>query len=506
MCKSPSTERAISAHYAETSLLSLALDKTIGDFSESRPATHICGRFSGISPSASKLSLVLDSELPALEETELEEDDRFLCLCFFFFFFDLLTLAFFFTFLLFFSFSFFCFLSLCPFLLASLINFTEWCFGGSTGLTGSAPREANRGAMMLSYILLSVSLGSAPTSAVTSVAPVAARAGSSSALLSCIDNALRSLDEVVSDSLEGGSAVDPKTAVWLCRSIRSCVWTRQRSVLERWCLCVAAERTRETQMGALAVARALRMCVKHRSLAALSWWRCVALWEASHEECRATALAAAEADADERQSIADQLAATEAEKRWLRRTLHSSRLLHRSLVMAAVLAHNVKFDAFQTLKRNAVRAVVPQLPVARSQTPVEVSDCIALRAARHRWSSTDRRSTRYTASSHGDGAQMFVFTLAHVQRRLCDFAWRRLLDHVDLLSGQALAVEASSSAAKRMQLRSAMHELNREMPRGLRTNGWDEWMSGLTDACGPAFPRAKASPLDLFAPGRTSAW
>lgn len=119
----------------------------------------------------------------------------------------------------------------------------------------------------------------------------------------------------------------------------------------------------------------------------------------------------------QRQSISGQLAAAEAENRWLRRAVHLERLVQRSLIQVALSLQQSKADAFRTLKLNAIWPCVTKrlsFPTVIRHRPVAGSSQAAM---------------EHAAQSHLIGARWIGSVLAQVQSQFASMAWRRLIDH-----------------------------------------------------------------------------
>jgi len=336
------------------------------------------------------------------------------------------------------------------------------------------------------------------------------RGSGSSALLSCIDDALRSLDEAItaedeteendvlvsearvspsvgkdirensnsalalvetrtsvrshfsSASAEDGrlrreqlrrlSRLEPGTR-WLYSILQSCIQERQSVALHRLELVekrpphlvsASALRSRDYSSSscvkftsfAVILSGAIRSSVKSTCRSAFHQWYHRSQIEGRNSQLRISSMLINDnqtscstpggvrrvvATIEQRQSIPAQLAAIEAENRWLRRAAHLERLVQRSLVHVALALQQTKADGFRALKFNAIRASAPpSLSFCSVTSPLIRRRPIA------------KSPVEYDARSRMMSARRIGCVFTQVQLRLASQAWQRLAEHRSL--------------------------------------------------------------------------
>lgn len=273
-------------------------------------------------------------------------------------------------------------------------------------------------------------------------------------------------------------------------------------------------RTEQMMAFALAAGRVVRHHERHECLAALHRWRDAALLARLHAASQAFGqedgecemqenerpgtpggVRRAVASIEQRQSMPGQLAAAEAENRWLRRAVHRERLLQRSLVQFAIRLQQVKSEAFSKLKQHAVAFQVSPTPRARQNL-------------------SQYDPVQYEGQTRVIGARWLVCLLVQAQLRSTDVAWRHLVVHTEYDKGKQLLAESRYSPVARLRLREALQNL--EAPSQGGGGSFDGGTSGEVRGAGPLghpaddwvcttveVPRPQRSPLELFRPSST---
>lgn len=226
------------------------------------------------------------------------------------------------------------------------------------------------------------------------------------------------------------SRLEPGTR-WLQAALRSCVEARQSAALS--CMVTAAQQrarpvsnsregpAAEARIRAhglvLAAGRVIRFREKSDCRSALRLWDHAAKMQSESPQHQQAALSGrAVATLEQRSSTPGQLAATEAENRWLRRAAQLQHLLQRSLVQASMSLQIAKADAFRTLKRHAVcqstRTCTRWADGQERLTPVSISPLPAY-----------GEQTRVTS------ARWLGCLLVQARLRVAGAAWRELSEN-----------------------------------------------------------------------------
>jgi len=371
------------------------------------------------------------------------------------------------------------------------------------------------------------------------------RLGSGS-LLSCIDDALRSLDEaiiaeedcafapaaqlvnVVGDDHRNRALPSDAAAVhWLCAALRSCAHARQGAAFHQWALtathdsqccvrtavrhrCFARIATIPKKSQEQLAACASRACERRILVRLFHEWQHSTLhsrlmvqldskdqhrvsWLQSSLGTGGRGVRRAVATIEQRQSLPGQLAAVEAESRWLRRAAHVERLVDRILVWTAIRSQQAQTDAFFALRRYAIqdgRLAIAQGAGASPRRLLAVECTTQTRIICVRW---------------------LGFILTRSAGRYCDWAFRQLAMHDDVILGRNFVAKSRHSAQARTALQNAWLGLT---DHGFR--GEDQPPSrGRRDSCvaeswlactGIEASRPRTSPLDVFAPTSADAW
>lgn len=182
----------------------------------------------------------------------------------------------------------------------------------------------------------------------------------------------------------------------------------------------------------------------------------------------------------ETQRVLDQLAASEAENRWLRQAVLNERSTYRGLTLISLLLFQHKAAGFRALKRNsaALRPPLPRRP-----------RCAGPQA--------------YDADTSAFAALWLGTLLSRARRRTLDRAWRRLAARGEFCRGRELLSEAHGSQAARASLRDALRALGRP-PGGVapQASQQSRERASLARAMAEEPGLVRRSPLEVFAPGR----
>lgn len=378
--------------------------------------------------------------------------------------------------------------------------------------------------------------------------------GSSSALLTSIDDALKSLDEAITAEVEEETAareereegLPPRQlqedaesrdspyarcvvygdlddmdeqartmlhqqrtagARFLQAALRSCLQARQSAVLAELLAhgyAVAAPQsshrwlggddppawssvTRPTMPALQQLARLLGgMERRHRRRSRLWAWRRLHQ-HAAHAAAAATSFQDASEDdgstqrvgtpggvrrtvasIEQRQSMQGQLAAVDAESRWLRKALRIEQVLSGGLLQSAVRLHQAKQDAFVALRLHAAsqRPEAPPRQVTSSRSYPMVRRRDPLATAR-----LAMPVVEYAAQTRVISARWMVCLLIQAQHRARDHAWRQLVAHTHLCRAQHMLAQAQRSSLATSALREACRSAGGRAHRRLVEGG-----------------------------------
>lgn len=311
-------------------------------------------------------------------------------------------------------------------------------------------------------------------------------------------------------------------ARWLGTALGACAKTRQSAALSAWsrsscrigarlvaglgeptaAVALPRRNTNGLKVGILLLVQVVGRRLQNMKLGALLNWRRSSPLETSDDaalrprspksprsprlqrEARLAHTAEAHAVATkhhETQRILDQLAASEAENRWLRQAVLNERSTYRGLTMISLLLFQHKAAGFRALRRNSagLRPPLPRRP-----------RCAGPQA--------------YDAHTSTFAGLWLGTLLSRARRRTLDCAWRRLAARSEFCRGRELLSEAHGSHAARAGLRDALRSLGRP-PGGVasQTSRQSRERASMARAVAAEEPvLTRRSPLEVFAPSR----
>lgn len=280
----------------------------------------------------------------------------------------------------------------------------------------------------------------------------------SSELLSVIDDALRSLDEVISAE---EAADDSRVSVPAQRSEE--MGEDVSAIVQDWAHDSGLSREPEPHHSrssrrkpelllhrelvlpvrpkprSLLLARAMKRLIhaaQHRTaVSSLHHWKCVVLVIPQSESPSAVQIRL-----DLRKEAVDQLAVVEAENRWLRRAVQERRAVYRALVPLAIEYHSMKAHAFRRMKLSVM--VLSMLQARRrSNSEREANKCAP-----------------YAAQKCLHGALVITNMVSQATLRRQGWAWRQLRSRCEFFFGWQAVAAAT-------QLHSARAELSGVVPQ-----------------------------------------